>query len=289
MAWQMNSTVALLLFGFVVLPALCILAERLWPQRPGGRTFRQGFGADLVWYAVQSAVSRVVAPLVVFAAVLPIFLLADLPLDNYWSGFGPLAKLPLTAQVLAVFVAADFLSYWQHRWFHRPALWSVHVVHHSSAELDWLSATRFHPLNEIGAQLIYVAPLIAVGFSPMAFVLLAPFTATYAVVLHANINMSFGPLRYVVASPVFHRWHHTQAEQAQNKNFAGFLPLWDVLFGTFYYPRDTAPHTFGVDEAVGAGFWRQLLHPLTAKGDSPAGAGPNRHSKQAAVKAAGQS
>lgn len=258
----MNTQVLALVFGFVILPAICIGIERLWPQVKHYRTFRVGFGSDVVWYFFQTFISRVVAPWVVFFAVLPVFLIGNIPLDGYWSGFGPASQLPFAAQVLIVFIAGDFLSYWQHRLFHMKAAWPIHAVHHSSEKLDWLSSTRFHPFNEIGAQLVYVAPLIAVGLSPMAFVVLAPFTATYAVFLHANINLSYGPLRHVIASPTFHRWHHTQDAEAQDKNFAGFLPVWDVVFGTYYHPPGQVPQEFGVREAVPNGFWGQLLYPF---------------------------
>lgn len=264
----MNTQILALVFGFIILPAICIGIERLWPQLTNYRTFRVGFGSDVIWYLFQTFISRVVAPWVVFLAVWPVFILGNLPLDNYWSGFGPASQLPFVAQVVIVFVAGDFLSYWQHRLFHTKAGWSIHAVHHSSEKLDWLSSTRFHPFNEIGAQLVYVAPLIALGLSPMAFVVLAPFTATYAVFLHANINLSCGPLRHVIASPTFHRWHHTKAAEAQNKNFAGFLPLWDVIFGTFYHPQGKVPQVFGVDETIPEGFWGQLLHPLRANSES---------------------
>lgn len=262
-----------LIFGFLVLPIACIILERRRPQVRGYRTLRVDFAADAVWYFVQSLVSHVIAPWIVFFAVLPIFLAGGLPLEGYWSGFGPASRLPFWLQTVIVFVVGDFLSYWQHRLFHTKTAWPIHAVHHSSTSLDWLSATRFHPLNEIVAQLIFVTPLIATGFSPMSFVVLAPFTATYAVILHANVNWEFGPLRYLVASPVFHRWHHTQAAEAQNKNFAGFLPLWDLLFGTLYLPRDQRPSVFGVSDPVPDGFWPQLHYPFQAASKRPPASG----------------
>ena len=69
--------------------------------------------------------------------------------------------------------------------------------------------------------------------------------------------------RYVVASPVFHRWHHTTEAQGLDKNFAGLLPLWDVLFGTLHLPADQRPTVFGlVGTPVPEGFWRQLTYPF---------------------------
>lgn len=251
-----------LIFGFIILPALCIALERLWPQLKHYQTLRAGLFADSLWYFLQTFVSRAIAPWIVFFVLLPIFYLLDHPLTAYWSGFGPASELPLFAQVAIVFVAGDFLSYWQHRIFHLKPFWPIHAVHHSSENLDWLSSTRFHPFNEIGAQLIYVTPLLALGFSPLAFVVLVPFTATYAVLLHANVNWRFGPLRHVIASPTFHRWHHATASEAQEKNFGGFLPLWDILFGTFYLPDNKVPEAFGVEEVVPAGLGSQLLYPF---------------------------
>lgn len=261
----MNAEIVGLVFGFVVLPAICIGLERFWPQLKSYRTLRAGFGSDVIWYFTQTFVSRIVAPWIVFFLVLPVFLVGGLSLDNYWEGFGPLSRLPFAAQVAIALVVGDFLSYCQHRLFHTKAAWKIHAVHHSSEKVDWLSSVRFHPFNEIGAQVVVVAPLIAAGVSPMAFVVLVPFTSTYAVLLHANVNWSFGPLRHVVASPTFHRWHHTQAAEAQNKNFGALFPVWDVLFGTFYHPVDRVPENFGVEDAVPEGFAAQLLYPLRSQ------------------------
>lgn len=251
-----------LIIPFVLLPVFCLAIEKLWPQLRHYKTIRPEFRSDIVWYVFQTFVSHVGAPWIVFFAVLPVYIVSGLSLENYWSGFGPLANLPFAAQVVMIFITADFLSYWQHRMFHTKFAWPIHAVHHSSENLDWLASTRFHPLNEIGAQLIYVAPLIAVGFSPMAFVVLAPFTASYAVILHANVNWSFGSLRYVLASPTFHRWHHTSAKEGQDKNFAGFLPIWDVIFGTFYLPKSRCAEVFGIKETMPKGFVRQFSYPF---------------------------
>jgi len=67
----------------------------------------------------------------------------------------------------------------------------------------------------------------------------------------------------VVASPAIHRWHHTSADEGQDKNFAGLLPLWDLLFGSFYMPSGSQAEHFGAgDEPVPAGLWRQLAYPF---------------------------
>jgi sterol desaturase/sphingolipid hydroxylase (fatty acid hydroxylase superfamily) len=92
-----------------------------------------------------------------------------------------------------------------------------------------------------------------------AFTLLA---TLYAIALHANLSWTYGPLRYAIASPAFHRWHHSSAEEGRDRNFAGFFPLWDLLFGTFHMPAGRRPERFGVDEAVPGGLPGQLVWPF---------------------------
>ncbi|HXJ35303.1 MAG TPA: sterol desaturase family protein [Candidatus Eisenbacteria bacterium] len=250
------------LIGFGVVPLVCITLETLWPSIPRPSLVRRGTGSDALWYVVEAFVARGVAPWAIYYALLPVMLLYGMTAERFYGGFGLGAAIPFWWQVPIVFVLADFLSYWQHRLFHRRALWPIHAVHHSSTQLDWLSSGRFHPLNEIGAQLIYVPPILACGFHPYTFLVLAPFTTWYVVFLHANLGWTFGPLRYVVTSPAFHRWHHTAAEEGRDKNFAGILAIWDVLFGTYYLPRGRVATVFGSSDPVPDGFLRQLAYPL---------------------------
>ena len=81
--------------------------------------------------------------------------------------------------------------------------------------------------------------------------------------MHANLNWSFGPFKYVLASPVFHRWHHTDMERGGMKNFAATFPALDLIFGTFYMPKNAMPDNFGVeDKSFPKGFAGQLIYPF---------------------------
>ncbi len=101
------------------------------------------------------------------------------------------------------------LLYWFHRFYHGAALWKYHAVHHhSSQELDWSSAARFHPVNILfGAVLVDIALLLA-SISPNVMLWVGPFTTAHSAFVHANLNWTLGPFKYVLAGPVFHRWHH---------------------------------------------------------------------------------
>jgi len=105
------------------------------------------------------------------------------------------------------------------------------------------------------------------GFEPRAVFALAPFNIAYSALVHANLKWTFGPLKYVLASPVFHRWHHTSEEEGLNKNFAGAFPWIDVLFGTFHMPPKEQPTVFGVaGSSVPESFLRQLVYPFRRSG-----------------------
>ena len=120
-------------------------------------------------------------------------------------------------------------------------------------------------MNDALARILQAVPIVALGFNVTSVSLFSFFTTLYAITLHANLNWSYGPFRYLVASPAFHRWHHTSAEEGRDKNFAGFFPLWDLLFGTFYMPKGEQPEVFGVDDPVPTGLLGQLIYPFRRK------------------------
>ena len=174
-----------------------------------------------------------------------------------------LSSWPGGLQALAMVVIGDFIGYWTHRAFHAGWPWRVHAVHHSSARLDWLAAARVHPLNELGSRLPAAIVLLGFGFSPLAVAAYQPFLTLYAVFLHANVRWNLGPLRNVIATPAFHRWHHTSQSEGRDRNFAGLLPVWDRLFGTYYLPEGHGPEIFGVDgPPLPTGWLEQLVYPF---------------------------
>lgn len=156
----------------------------------------------------------------------------------------------------------DFLLYWIHRWFHGPRLWRFHAVHHSSEQLDWLSSVRGHPVNDLVGNALLLFPFLLLGFGPSAAASAGPALGIFALLGHADVDWDWGPFRHVVASPVYHRWHHSKDPAAIDKNFASFLPLWDILFQTHYLPTDRKPQDFGIHEPVDHTVVGLLKHPF---------------------------
>jgi sterol desaturase/sphingolipid hydroxylase (fatty acid hydroxylase superfamily) len=184
--------------------------------------------------------------------------------------FLPVKGLPLWLQCVLILLIQDVLLYAVHRAFHTRAAWKFHAVHHSPQEVDWTTTVRFHPVNSVLSFVLADVAVLMLGFPFEAIAALIPFNILYSAMVHANLNWTFGPLKYVLASPVFHRWHHTTEAEGLNKNFASTFPVLDVIFGTFYMPAGRLPEEFGNGEAdYPQGFWGQFLHPFRNKKAPP--------------------
>ena len=179
------------------------------------------------------------------------------------QGYGPIGRLPLWTQMVLYLVLSDCLMYWIHRLFHGRRMWRYHAIHHSAAEVDWTTAYRFHPINLWLDAYLVDSIMMFIGIPTVAIALLAPLNSVTSAYVHANLNWTLGPLKYVFASPVFHRWHHTTPEQGGDMNFGSTFSLWDVLFGTFYMPEGELPQTYGVsDPNLPQTFVGQLVYPF---------------------------
>jgi len=177
--------------------------------------------------------------------------------------FLPVKHLAIWQQILLMLVIEDVLLYWLHRLFHVGWAWKIHAVHHSPKVVDWMTTARFHPINNLLEFALADTVVLLLGFSGEAFGVFCVFNLIYSSMVHANLNWTFGPLRYVLASPVFHRWHHTTEDAGLNKNFASTFPILDVMFGTFYMPAGKLPERFGTGDAdFPEGFWAQLVYPF---------------------------
>src|SRR5690606_11952903 len=69
-------------------------------------------------------------------------------------------------------------------------------------------------------------------------------------------------IQKLVATPEFHHWHHADDPDAWWTNYAGLLPVWDLLFGTYRVPADERPEVYGTDTPVPGDLLGQLGWPL---------------------------
>lgn len=200
-------------------------------------------------------------------AIIALFLMLFMPVEEIYNGlangWGPLSKFSPFTQCVIFLVLSDFLLYWGHRLFHLDFLWPTHAIHHSPTEVDWTAAYRFHPVNLMLGPWLVTTVLIFLGISAQNILFIAPIEVVMSFFVHANLHVTLGPLKYLIASPVFHRWHHTLKGELGTKNFGGIFSLWDVLFGTFYMPKDILPQVYGVFGAtLPENYFGQIMYPI---------------------------
>jgi sterol desaturase/sphingolipid hydroxylase (fatty acid hydroxylase superfamily) len=245
---------------FAVVAALAFAIERIDPARPQP-IFRRAFLMDCVYCVTSIAVRALVNGTV---AIVLSNLGARL-LPGY--AVGVLREQPVWMQTVAIIVALDLIFYVLHRWKHgSPWLWRLHETHHSSEDLDWLSSVRFHPLEKVFDRTIYLFPLLFLGVSETALLILAAVDATIATFSHSNVNWRIGPLIYVFVGPEMHRWHHSSDPRHQHCNFGNNLSIFDWLFGTAFLSRDH-PREFGLNDPSypERSFPRQFLYAFRAR------------------------
>jgi len=255
------------LIGLLVLGTIFFLLENVVGRAVPQRVFRRGFWLDVVYLFIAPLLKLVTRiTLIVPASLLLLSGVTSLEVfrAHQYHGFGLATMQPHWLQVIEIILLADLSGYAIHRLFHTDGWWPFHAVHHSSESVDWLSAVRVHPVNELFDKIAQVTPVLLLGFDPTTTVAFVPFLTLYAIYIHANVNWDNGPLRAVLASPVFHRWHHSKEPAARNKNFAGLFPLWDILFGTYYMPKDIKPKVFGIDEILPAHYPGQFWAPFAS-------------------------
>lgn len=237
-----------------------------WACNPGNPWWRKKeLATDVCYWFFVPLITRVVriGLLVLAASVFFGIKDADDLIAFYDNGHGPLATFPLWVQGLMFLIVSDFLLYWTHRMFHGGGFWKYHAIHHSSEEIEWISAARFHPVNLFLGTVAVDVLLLVAGISPNVMLWVGPFTIFHSAFVHANLNWTLGPFKYVIATPVFHRWHHTALEEGGDTNFAGTFPIWDILFGTFRMPEGMLPENYGIDDKqFPEGIGRQLAYPF---------------------------
>jgi sterol desaturase/sphingolipid hydroxylase (fatty acid hydroxylase superfamily) len=150
----------------------------------------------------------------------------------------PMAGWPVWLKVAAYVLAADFGEFAFHRAQHAiPFLWRMHSLHHSDPCMNATTTTR-HWWGDAILKSLTIWPLVAIAFRPEPIALL-----TYAVIsawnvfTHANLNVNFGRLSWVLNSPAYHRVHHSAAPADFDSNFAALFPIFDVLGATYRRPR----------------------------------------------------
>jgi sterol desaturase/sphingolipid hydroxylase (fatty acid hydroxylase superfamily) len=225
-----------------------ILLERRFPydRQP---FFRREFWTDLLWFSTSFSM---VMGWLAYAVTIP-------AIDSLtgWSHLRGLRGWPIWAQLGVSLFSHDLFIYTFHRMMHRsPTLWRIHEAHHSVLDVDWIGGSRGHVIENLITGTAELAPIM-LFMSPEVAVIKPAIDACWGMWIHSNVDLSLGPLDYVINGPRMHRWHH--AREVQNINFATKFAFWDWLFKTAYAPQGTRPKSYGLGERFPSNIVAQQL------------------------------
>jgi sterol desaturase/sphingolipid hydroxylase (fatty acid hydroxylase superfamily) len=242
MGWLLDllsaSATALLTTGLML---AFLTALEVWLPRARGYTLVSRGRAALFWIIGIPLGLVLRAPVAhAWTAIRPAEPLVTLDFLGWLSWTGPFKWLLAAMGVLLV---TDFFGYWFHRVQHGP-LWPFHAVHHSIEDLHVVSSYR-HPADAAFQFVLMSAPMTLIPFGAgtetALFSLLIVLQLNF---IHSPVRFTFGPLRYVLVDNAFHRIHHSLEPRHFGKNYGTLTPVWDVMFGTAYFPaKDEWPET----------------------------------------------
>lgn len=160
--------------------------------------------------------------------------------------------------------AKDFIDYWTHRWMHTKWFWPIHAAHHSDTHVNGFTAYRVHFLESVMMKTSYIFLLTWAGFPKEHIALISLFEVLHSAYVHMEYEIDHGPFNWLLASPRFHRWHHADNPAVFGKNLANHIPLYDIMFGTYYNPAPCR-HAMGAlsDGIPDHNFVKLALLPFT--------------------------
>ena len=249
-----------LIIGFITTAGLFVLLEKCAPLRKDQPVLRENWILDMKYF-------------VFYHLTIGFFLFVGNFVVHQWldwmqfpitSAF--IESLPFIAQFLLLILFIDFMQYWIHRVYHENEFfWKVHSVHHSAETMDWLASSRLNIIEPLITRTLGLIIISTLGFEqgPInAYIIFVGFHATF---IHANFGLNLRWIEWLLVTPKYHHWHHADAQEAINTNYAVYVTFLDKLFGTQHNPKEW-PEGYGiVDGHPPEGLFRQQLHPITAK------------------------
>ncbi len=236
--------------------------EILFPWRKEQSIFRKDFWLDGFYMFFNFFVFAIVISGIY--KLLGLFF-ADIGITTKSLALINLQTLPSWLQLVIFFLVLDFLQWFTHTLLHRyEFLWRFHQVHHSVKEMGFAAHLRYHWMeNILYKPLKTFGVMILGGFEPDQAFIVHFVAIAIGHFNHANVKLTWGPLKYILNNPVMHLYHHAYSlpkHRSKGVNFGISLSLWDYIFGTNYIPEHEGKIKLGYqgDERMPHSFWKQL-------------------------------
>lgn len=133
-------------------------------------------------------------------------------------------------------------------------LWCLHSPHHAPQNLNMTVAWVHFFAEGYYSALVQVPLLMLLGVEPGMLVVLMAFEVTWGTFIHAGERSfrtgRFGPARFFIITPSYHRVHHAKNPLYMDRNFCSLLPFWDWMFGTLQPLRDEVKIEYGITRDI---------------------------------------
>jgi sterol desaturase/sphingolipid hydroxylase (fatty acid hydroxylase superfamily) len=179
--------------------------------------------------------------------------------------------LPVWLQMIILVILMDLVQWSTHVMLHRyKFFWNFHKVHHSVKEMGFAAHLRYHWMENIFYKTNKFIAISIVGFGIQEAFYVHIAALAIGHLNHANLNLDYGPLKYILNNPKMHIWHHAKEmpeKHPYGMNFGISLSIWDYIFGTAYVPSSGRDIELGFpnDEKFPQDFAGQIIYPLNKK------------------------
>jgi sterol desaturase/sphingolipid hydroxylase (fatty acid hydroxylase superfamily) len=164
-----------------------------------------------------------------------------------------LFEAPIWVELIVAILILDLIAqYGVHFFLHKvPAMWRLHIVHHSDKHVDASTGTRHHPIDFIIRESFALIAVIITGMPISFYFLYRILSVLFTYWTHANISLPKGldkGLSLLIVTPNMHKFHHHFELPWTDSNYGNMFSIWDRIFGTFVY-GDLSKIQYGVDLA----------------------------------------
>lgn len=251
-------------WGLVAISLLVWLMEILFPWRKNQSIIRRDFWLDGFYMFFNFFIFSIIIS-GIYKILEIIF--GEIGVSAQSIALFDISDMPMWGQLIIFFVIIDFVQWLTHVLIHRyEFLWRFHKVHHSVKEMGFAAHLRYHWMeNILYKPLKTIGVMIIGGFEPEQ-----AFIVHFAAILighlnHANIRITWGPLKYLLNNSVMHLYHHVKAlpnGRSKGINFGISLSIWDYIFKTNYIPEDSGKIELGFpnEEVFPKGFFGQIVY-----------------------------
>ncbi len=254
-------------YGLIIISLLVYALEILFPWRKQQNVVRKDFWMDVFYMFFN---------FFVFSSVISgFYFLISHFLGEALSGlaFINLNRLPAWLGLTIFFILNDFVQWLTHVMLHRfNFLWQFHKVHHSVKEMGFAAHLRYHWMeNILYKPLKTLVVMLLVGGDPSDAFIIHFIAILIGHLNHANIKITWGPLKYLFNNSVMHLWHHAKnlpADRKYGMNYGISLSLWDYIFKTNYIPHESGDIELGFENDEHfpkSNFLKQIIYPIGKK------------------------